>query len=123
MKYFYNGQLIRKTKKADYTHAIIRLKDNGVMGLRSSLKAAEAFVRDYARLEKQWLDNLERMLQAVREGKSTYSNFSYGVTTTDRIPAGYTEDVILQKIEETSKRWSDIVSGKTYKVVELECVD
>ena len=71
MKFYYNGQLIRTSKNHEYTHAI--LDEKGIcQGCRTSKQACQSYINTEINRCRQEIENDERCIKALQEGKSGY---------------------------------------------------
>lgn len=122
MKFYYNGQLIRTSKNHVYTHACIDIETNDLKGCSASREGAEKVKNDRLRELSNHLENEQKRLKALQEGKSGYHGrdgrkayyYKFG-------SCGFREDTIeeaeryidwyLKEIEKTNKAW---------QIVELE---
>ncbi len=121
MKFYYNDQLIRTSKNHEYTHAVIVIDENGkigCIGCRRSLQEAEALKQGEINGYRNGIDNCNKAIKALQEGKSGYyvrdRRKDWFIKFEDGRTPAYYEEIIDAK-RRTIKNIED-----TWQVVELE---
>lgn len=117
-EFYYNNRKIR-TSEHDYTHALINTRTGECIGCRTSYKACESFMNTELNTTRRYIANLERRLEAIKEGKSYYnSEFKKGQWTKYAIHPTETVEQAEELLNKTKDRLARLV--RDWKIVELE---
>ena len=69
MKYYYNGKLIR-TSKREYTHAIINKEDGGLYGCRKNYDLAKKFKDGEINQCRKYIEECKQAICTLKNGKT-----------------------------------------------------